>query len=76
MNRSIDITAPGKLLLLLVIAAGCMVIIVIDQLTHASGDVTPAWVTLGSIIGYLVGNGVGAKRGIEQAPTFAPKEAS
>ena len=72
--KSVEITAPGKLLLLSIVALGCMGIIVIDHLTHSGGDVTPAWVTLGSIVGYLVGNGVGAKKGVEQAPTFAPKD--
>lgn len=67
--RDIDITAPGKLLALLLIILICGLYVVFGE-----GDKSPAWGILGSCLGYLVGNGVGAKRGVPQAPTFAPKQ--
>lgn len=75
MNERAQLVAPGKLLILGIIAIGCMTLIGIDYLGFAKGgDTTAPWATLTSILGYLVGNGVGALRGVPQAPTFAPKE--
>lgn len=68
---SVDITAPGKLLLLSIVSCGCIAVIITNMVT-GNGDTTAAWATLASIIGYVIGNGVGAKRGVEQAPVFSP----
>jgi hypothetical protein len=66
----VDVNAPGKLILLAIVAAGCVAYVVVCQFTH--GDAGPAWITLGSIVGYLIGNGVGARRGQPQEPVFKP----
>lgn len=65
-----DINAPGKLILLAIIATGCVAFIIVCLFT--GGDATPAWATLTLITGYLIGNGVGAKRGQPQEPVFKP----
>lgn len=67
--KNVEIAAPGKLLALLLVITICGMYLVFGH-----GDKTPAWSLLTLVVGYLVGNGVGAKRGVEQAPTFAPKE--
>ncbi len=64
--------SPGKLALLTLVALGCIVYL-ICALFVPGADTTAAWSTLAAIIGYAVGNGVGAVRGLPQQPTFAPK---
>lgn len=66
------VAAPGKLLVLALVALGCIVYIILAMFVARDIDPTPGWALLGSIVGYLVGNGAGARRGIEQAPVFAP----
>lgn len=70
LGKDVEITAPGKLLLLAIVAAGCLAIIIVSMIT-GSGDSTPAWGTLTLVVGYLIGNGVGAKRGIVSVPPLS-----
>lgn len=63
-----DLTAPGKLAVILVTIIGCFAYIIAGD-----GDTTPAWATITMLSGYLIGNGAGAKNGVPQAPVFAPK---
>ncbi len=67
-----EITAPGKLYALIVamILLGGMIIVAMIK-GQAAPDQT--WLILSSIIGYLVGNGVGAKTGQPTAPVIGPK---
>lgn len=37
-------------------------------------DTQPAWTTLGGIVGYLIGNGVGARRGENTEGVWKPVE--
>ena len=53
--RGVEITAPGKLAALLVALIGCFAYIIFRD-----GESVQAWATTTLIVGYLVGNGVGA----------------
>ena len=66
------VAAPGKLIVLALVAVGCLIVIIVGMVT--GNDTTAAWGALMAIIGYLVGNGAGARRGQEQIPVFAPPE--
>lgn len=67
----LDLVAPGKLLVLGLTVVGCFAYIVTSL--FASGvDTTPAWALMTLIVGYLIGNGAGALKGIAQAPVFQP----
>jgi hypothetical protein len=70
----VNLTAPGKLLALCVIIAGCFAFIIVSLVQDHGADTTPAWATLTLVTGYLIGNGAGALRGTPQAPVFAPKD--
>lgn len=72
-GTDVELTAPGKLAALLAVIVGCFAYILVMALGHGDADTTPAWATITLVSGYLIGNGVGAKRGVPQAPTFAPK---
>lgn len=71
--RDIDITAPGKLLALILVLIGCLAFILLSAYT-GRGDSTPAWATLTLVVGYLTGNGLGARRGQITVAPFAPRE--
>lgn len=71
-----NLTAPGKLIVLLVIIVGCFAYICASVVTDNGTDTTPAWAAITLITGYLIGNGTGALRGTPQAPVFAPKDAA
>lgn len=72
MNR-VEVTAPGKLAALLVVLIGCFTYIIAVTVSGADADTTPAWATLTLVVGYLVGNGVGAKAGVQTIPPLSPK---
>jgi hypothetical protein len=63
-----NVNAPGKLAVLAVVVVGVLVYITAAQFTGA--DTTAAWATLSAVIGYLIGNGVGARRGQVSEPVF------
>jgi hypothetical protein len=65
--KGMQVTAPGKLLLLAVIAAGSFVALCVGALSE-----TTFVAIVGPISGYLVGNGVGAVRGEPSVPVFTP----
>lgn len=71
--RDVEVTAPGKLLALLIVIVGCIAFIIAAVFVKGT-DTTPAWATLTLVVGYLVGNGAGARKGITTAAPFAPKE--
>jgi hypothetical protein len=71
---NVDLTAPGKLLVLGLVVLGCFSFIVASMFVTTPGDTTPAWATLTLVVGYLIGNGAGARKGIEQAPVFTPSK--
>lgn len=68
---NVQVTAPGKLAALLLVLAGCFAYVIFRD-----GDSTQAWATLTLVVGYLVGNGAGAKRGQETVSPFSPKSDS
>lgn len=70
MPNKVDIAAPGKLFALSLIIVGCFTYIIVGAVSEARIDAVPAWATVTLVTGYLVGNGVGAMRGIPQVPTF------
>ena len=68
-----DITAPGKLWALIAVIVGCFAVIISAVLTDAGAEVyasVTALLTL--VVGYLVGNGTGAKAGHVSVPPFQP----
>lgn len=67
--KSIEVSAPGKLLALVVVIVGCFLFILLGD-----GDTAPAWGILGMAAGYLTGNGVGALKGIGTTPPISPKQ--
>lgn len=67
---NVDLVAPGKLLVLALTVIGCFAYIV-ASLFHPT-DTTPAWALMTLVVGYLIGNGVGAVKGVAQAPVFQP----
>jgi NhaP-type Na+/H+ or K+/H+ antiporter len=69
---NVDLVAPGKLLVLALTVVGCFAYIVASLFHQA--DTTPAWALMTLIVGYLIGNGVGAVRGVAQAPIFKPTD--
>lgn len=62
-----NVTAPGKLILLGLIVVGAFVALILDALTE-----TTFVAIVGPVGGYLVGNGVGAARGEPTVPVFSP----
>lgn len=72
-TRAFDISAPGKLIALLVALTGCFVyIIVVTVVESATGDTAPAWAAITLMVGYIIGNGVGAARGVQTVGPFRP----
>lgn len=69
---AVDVTAPGKLLALCMVILGCFAYILLAAAGISAVDTTPAWATLTLVTGYLIGNGTGARRGIETTPIFSP----
>lgn len=74
MPSSVELTAPGKLLALCLVIVACAAYIIIELVRDVGADTSPAWATMTLVVGYLVGNGAGARRGQPQEPVFAPKE--
>lgn len=70
-GTDVQLTAPGKLIALSLVIVGCFAYI-IASLFGANVDTTPAWATLTLVVGYLIGNGTGARRGVESVPVWAP----
>lgn len=69
--RNVQVTSPGKLIALVSVILGCFGFIIVAAV-QGSGDTTPAWATITLVVGYLVGNGTGAARGLVNVSTFAP----
>lgn len=74
--RHVDITAPGKLALFGVILVGAFAVIIAALI--ADNDNTIAIMAsmvglVGTISGYIVGNGAGAAKGFVSVPPFQPK---
>lgn len=74
MPQSVELTAPGKLVALCLVIVGCLAYIIVEMVREVGADTSPAWATMTLVVGYLVGNGAGARRGQPQEPVFAPKE--
>lgn len=70
--KDVELAAPGKLLVIALVVLGCFGFIIVAQFTNNGNDTAIAWTTLGSTIGYLLGNGAGARRGQETVAPFAP----
>lgn len=70
--KGVEVAAPGKLLVLTVVILGCFGFIIGSMVWNNSEDTVVAWVTIGSVVGYLTGNGVGAKKGQETVAPFVP----
>jgi hypothetical protein len=70
---NVDLVAPGKLLVLGLTVVGCFAYIVASIFVSGT-DTTPAWALMTLIVGYLIGNGAGALRGVPQAPVFQPTD--
>lgn len=69
---SMEITAPGKLFGLIIAMVLCFASILAGQLGFGdTPDIIPG--VLFGIIGYLLGNGVGARTGQPTAPVIGPK---
>jgi len=70
----VDVTAPGKLIALVAVIVGCFAFLVAAVITSAGAEVyavvTPV---LTLVVGYLVGNGTGARHGFVSVPPFQPK---
>lgn len=70
IGKNVNITNPGKLAILGLVVIGCMAYIIATL--FAGGDTTPAWAAMTLIIGYLIGNGSGARQGIVTVPPLSP----
>ena len=70
--KNVDVTAPGKLIALCLVIVGCFAYILTTIIT-SSGDATPAWALMTLIVGYLIGNGTGARKGQETVAPFSPR---
>jgi len=68
---NLDLVAPGKLLVLALTVVGCFAYIVASIFVDGQ-DTTPAWALMTLVVGYLIGNGTGAIKGVAQAPIFQP----
>ena len=66
----VSLVREGKLAALLVALIGCFAYIIFRD-----GESVQAWATTTLIVGYLVGNGVGAKQGQTTVPPLSPKAA-
>lgn len=69
--RNVDVTAKGKLIVLSIMVLGLFGYIVVANIT-GNGDTGQAWAALTLIVGYLIGNGVGAARGQVTVPPLSP----
>jgi hypothetical protein len=70
--KNIDVTAPGKLAALCLVVVGCFVYIIVSLIQAQGADTTPAWALLTLVVGYLIGNGTGAAKGVPTVAPFAP----
>ena len=74
--RTVDVTNPGKLIALVAVLVGAFAVIIVAMFTGSE----PALITsmvglLGTAMGYIVGNGAGAKQGFVSVPPFQPTPA-
>lgn len=68
-----ELTAPGKLVALCIVLAGCVGYIIASLFVSRVPDTTPAWATITLISGYLIGNGTGARKGIATVGVWEPR---
>lgn len=69
--RNVEITNPGKLIILGLLVAGLVGYLITATITGA-GDTAQAWAALTLIVGYLIGNGSGARAGQVTVPPLSP----
>jgi hypothetical protein len=65
-----NVNNPPKFLLLLVALVGIFTLMAIGRI---SPDAPIPWATIGTIVGYGVGNGIASKRGDPVEPVFGRK---
>lgn len=65
-----QLTSPGKLVVLVLAMVGAFIGLFTNTINEAA-----AIGIIGPIVGYVVGNGTGARKGEPQQPLFAPKPA-
>ena len=65
-----ELTAPGKLAAIIVILLGSFVFIIANTVASNGTETAPAWATITLVCGYLIGNGLGAKRGQSSGPVW------
>jgi hypothetical protein len=71
--RGVDVTAPGKLIALAVVIGGAFAVIIVGMVSGSDEAIITSMVGLiGTVMGYLVGNGAGAKAGFVSVPPFQP----
>lgn len=68
----LELTAPGKLIAIIVVLVGSFGFIIANALAANGTDNTAAWATITLVTGYLIGNGVGAHRGETNASVWSP----
>ena len=69
-----DVTAPGKLIALTAVIVGCFAVIIVGVFRDAGAEViAPIVGVLTLVVGYLIGNGTGARQGHVSVPPFQPK---
>ena len=74
--RTVDVTNPGKLIALVAVLVGAFAVIIVAMLTDGQGELITSMVgLLGTAMGYIVGNGAGAKQGFVSVPPFQPTPA-
>ncbi len=70
--RSMEVTAPGKLVVLAIVLTFCFFSIIAGQLGYGDTPDIIKGAAVG-ILSYLLGNGAGAKSGLPAAPVIGPK---
>lgn len=74
--RTVDVTNPGKLIALVAVILGAFAVIIVAMLVDAEAALITSMVgLLGTAMGYIVGNGAGAKQGFVSVPPFQPTPA-
>lgn len=72
--KTVDITAPWKLAVIALVAACLIAYITVGEL-NGDVDTSQAWALLTLVVGYLIGNGTGARKGFVSVPPFQPTPA-
>jgi hypothetical protein len=71
--KNVDITNPGKLIALVAVLVGAFAVIIVAILNNSDASLVTSMVgLLGTVMGYLVGNGAGANKGFVSVPPFQP----